>query len=246
MHALQPAATVRRIAVLIIYRDPLMRAGLVATLSSHNDFDVSVSPDHADQTILSIASGFDVVVADYDSAIGILSSKDGNAKVVDVPRILVVTARDGESDIQASLQLGVQGYLLLGCRLEEICEAVRALHNGLRHIDNSAAQRVADSLTHEALTTRESEVLELVAHGYRNKSIASELCIGVGTVKSHMKAMLGKLGASTRTEAAAIASRRGLIMMKEGGGRQSVPPGTQDWRPLSRSHNELAAGTARD
>jgi two-component system NarL family response regulator len=70
---------------------------------------------------------------------------------------------------------------------------------------------MADSLTHATLTSRETEVLQLMASGESNKGIARKLQIEVGTVKSHMSAIMTKLGASSRTQAAGIAATRGLV-----------------------------------
>jgi DNA-binding NarL/FixJ family response regulator len=75
----------------------------------------------------------------------------------------------------------------------------------------SVAQRMADSLTRASLTMRETEVLRLVATGQSNKAIARLLMIELGTVKSHMSAIMGKLGANSRTHAVRIATARGLV-----------------------------------
>jgi DNA-binding NarL/FixJ family response regulator len=88
---------------------------------------------------------------------------------------------------------------------------VTAVANGLRYMSLSVAQRMADSLTRAALTSREIEVLQLVATGQPNKVIARELSIELGTVKSHVSAIMNKLGVSSRTQAARIAALRGLV-----------------------------------
>ena len=85
------------------------------------------------------------------------------------------------------------------------------LGRGLRYLGLEVSQRMADSLTRETLTARESEVLRLLAAGLCNKSIASRLLIGVGTVKAHVRGIMGKLGASSRTQVVTIAAQRGLV-----------------------------------
>jgi DNA-binding NarL/FixJ family response regulator len=149
-------------------------------------------------------------------------------------KIVVVTQRDRESDIRHALELGVQGYLSLGCGLEEMAEGVIAVHRGRRHLGQSAAHRIAESFGHQALTSREIDVLRLVVAGYANKMVANELEIALGTVKCHVKSILEKLGAKTRTEAAAVAQRRGLC-----GHERDVPAEwTSEWGvpPSSQSH----------
>jgi two-component system NarL family response regulator len=81
----------------------------------------------------------------------------------------------------------------------------------MRYLCPLVAQRMADSLSRASLTSREIEVLQLVVTGESNKAIARRLNIELGTVKSHMTAIMSKLGATSRTQAAAIAAERGLV-----------------------------------
>lgn len=194
------------ISVAVAHKDPLVRAGLTAVFTTEHDFAVRVV-DARHSTVSA-----DVVVADYDTALSFFTADPlapygtGSA-----PRVMVVSHRDRESEIRHALNRGVHGYLSLGCGLDEMIQGVRALHRGQRHLDPSSAQRVVESLNHEDLTTREGDVLRLIAIGHLNKTIAHELNISLGTVKTHVKAILSKLGARTRTEAASIAQRRGLL-----------------------------------
>ena len=114
-------------------------------------------------------------------------------------------------DIRRAIEAGVHGYILLGGPLAELIEGATTLARGLRYLSRSVAQRMADSLTHTPLTSREIQVLSLVAVGESNKAIARELRIEMGTVKSHMTSIMSKLGATSRTQAAGIAATRGLV-----------------------------------
>ncbi|MGJ7581593.1 LuxR C-terminal-related transcriptional regulator [Variovorax sp. RHLX14] len=195
-----------QIAVAVLHKDPLVRAGLTFILATEKDFDVSV--------VDRCASTADVVVADYDTALAFFDGDRAGAageRTTHRPRVMVVSHRDGEFEIRHALSLGVNGYLLLDCGLDDMISGVRALHRGQRHLDRTAAQRVLESLHHESLTAREGDVLRLIAEGLLNKTIAGKLNISLGTVKAHVKAILAKLGAKTRTEAAAVAQRRGLL-----------------------------------
>jgi DNA-binding NarL/FixJ family response regulator len=110
-----------------------------------------------------------------------------------------------------AMEHGVHGYLLLSSPVDELVAGVRTLLAGSRYICIPVARRMADSLMRERLTARESDVLQLLARGLCNKSIANRLGIAIGTVKYHVKAIMGKLEASSRTHAASIAAERGLV-----------------------------------
>ncbi|WPB58997.1 response regulator transcription factor [Xylophilus sp. GOD-11R] len=204
-----PAKAADPISVAIAHTDPLVRAGLAAVLTPDRGFTVAMADDSTDTE----PNEPDVTVADYETALSLLDrSRSTSARPTKtLPRIMVLSHRDRASEIRHALDLGVQGYLLMGCDLDEMMLGVRALHRGQHHLDQSAAQRVVESLNHQPLTSREGDVLQLIAVGHVNKTIATELDISVGTVKAHVKAILAKFGAKTRTEAAAIAQRRGLI-----------------------------------
>jgi len=208
MSAWKSAQPDTRIAVAVAHKDALVSAGLQATLALQRDFTVSILGADA----LQARATADVVVADYETALGLCTpGASPPAGRAPMPRVMVVSHRDRESEIRNALDIGVYGYLLLGCGIDEMVSGVRALHRGQRHLDRAAAQRIAESLNRQSLTSREDDVLRLIAVGHVNKTIASELGITVGTVKAHVKAILAKFGARTRTEAAAIAQRRGLV-----------------------------------
>jgi DNA-binding NarL/FixJ family response regulator len=105
----------------------------------------------------------------------------------------------------------VLGYLVSGCSLGELEGAVHAACRGHRFLCQAAAREVANSLTSETLTLRERDVLGLLAQGCCNKTIASGLDIALGTVKAHVRSIMAKLDASSRTEAASVAAARGLL-----------------------------------
>lgn len=199
----------RHLNVLVMYHDPIVCAGLVAALRQHANFEILVhGTDHLG------ASGplIDVVIADYNNAM-LLAGIDGrklHGQLAE-PRILTLTANDREADIRRALQAGIRGYLLLGGSLHELIEAVRVVGDGARCLCPAVAQRLAESLAGVTLTLRENEVLRLVAEGQSNKAIAKRLAIELGTVKSHVSAIMTKLGASSRTQAASIAVNRGLV-----------------------------------
>jgi DNA-binding NarL/FixJ family response regulator len=128
-------------------------------------------------------------------------------------RIVVLTTFEGDAEIQRALAAGARGYLLKSMPPRELLEGIRQVHAGKKRIPAEIAARLAEHLSDEALTTREVEVLRQVAGGNRNRDIAERLFISEETVKVHVKHIMDKLGAHDRTEAVAIAIRRGIIQL---------------------------------
>jgi DNA-binding NarL/FixJ family response regulator len=126
-------------------------------------------------------------------------------------RIIVLTTFDGDEDIYRSLQAGAHGYLLKDMFFNELEDAIRTVHAGLRRIPNVVADRLAERMTSSDLTSRELEVLEQIVKGKSNKEIGTALRISEATVKSHINNLLAKLGVTDRTQAATTAIHRGLV-----------------------------------
>jgi two-component system NarL family response regulator len=198
-----------RFNIMVMHQDPLLCAGVMAALRQHAPF--AVIADDVD-TVAAGGLRIDVVVADYGLAVRLADpAVRASYKPLTAARVLALTSNDREVDIRRAIEAGVHGYLLLGGPLSELIEAVTTVANGVRYLCRSVAQRMADSLTHASLTSREHEVLRLVVSGESNKAIARQLKIELGTVKSHMSAIMTKLGATSRTHAAGIAAMRGLV-----------------------------------
>ena len=192
------------IRLLVDHEDTLLQAGLAALLARCSDLELSQTRSRerlADEAI-------DVVVTDYTAGLRHVRERAMHGRA---PRVVVLTHRDSEVDIRCAMAQGIDGYMIVGCPVDSIADAARSVHRGLRHLDPVATHRIAESMFHEPLTGRETEVLQLVATGCANKVIAARLQIGVGTVKTHMRSLLDKLDAASRTEAAAVAHRRGLL-----------------------------------
>jgi DNA-binding NarL/FixJ family response regulator len=192
-----------RIRVLIAHGDPLISAGLAVTLRKRGDFEAIVCSPAL--TASDMTSG-DVVVADYDSGLRLIASAGA-----DRHRVMILTHGDSEAKISHALEQGARGYLLLGCSVQELIDGLRSVHVGGLALGPLVARRIADCMQQRALTRREGDILRQMMLGLSNKQIARKLTLSVGTVKTHVKAVLGKLGASSRTQAVAIAQRRGIL-----------------------------------
>ena len=125
--------------------------------------------------------------------------------------LIILTTYDGEADIYRGISAGAKGYLLKDVPRTELVHCLRTVERGGTYLPTPIVDRLATHVAAESLTDRELEVLGLVAAGIGNRDIAVQLFISEGTVKTHLKSILGKLDATSRTEAVAIAGRRGLL-----------------------------------
>ena len=128
-------------------------------------------------------------------------------------RIIMLTTFEGDVEIQRALEAGARGYLLKNMPPRDLVEVIRQVHAGKKRVPPEVAAQLAEHLSDESLTPREIDVLQHVAGGNRNRDIAERLFISEETVKVHIKHIMDKLGASDRTQAIAIAVRRGIIQL---------------------------------
>jgi two-component system NarL family response regulator len=126
-------------------------------------------------------------------------------------RIIVLTTFDGDEDIFRAIQAGARAYLLKGMDADELIDAIQTVHRGRSRIPPAIAERLAERISGNALTERETEVLKTIVAGKSNKEIAAALFISEATVKTHINNLLSKLGATDRTQAATIALHRGIV-----------------------------------
>ncbi|WP_426689783.1 response regulator [Rhodanobacter ginsengiterrae] len=124
---------------------------------------------------------------------------------------IVLTTFGTDQDIFRAIKAGAKAYMLKDAQREELLDCIRAVHAGETCIPPLLVAKLAAEVSGEALTKRELEVLALLARGRSNKNIALRLSISETTVKSHLRSVFNKLRVLSRTEAIAVASRRGLI-----------------------------------
>jgi len=197
-----------RIKVLIAHGDPLISAGLASLLQRRRGFEAVVCKP---ALIVSPATAghvpsADVVIADYDSGLRLIEPGGAGRH-----RLLILTHSNSEAKICHALEQGARGYLLFGCSFEDVIDGLRAVHGGGVALAPLVVSRMADWMKQQALTVREEDILRQMMLGLSNKEIARKLSLALGTVKTHVKAILGKLHAACRTEAVAIAQRRGIL-----------------------------------
>jgi len=195
---------------------PVVRAGLRAVLETEPDFTVVAEASTADEAVkLASELAVDVVLMDLEFADGMRGAQATAqiAQRTNAPRVLVLTTYDTDADILAAIGAGAAGYLLKDVPPEELASAIRRAAGGQSALAPSVADRLIDRVRTPAtsLSSREIEVLELVSAGMSNKQISQELFLSQATVKSHLVHIFGKLEATSRTSAVAIAKERGLI-----------------------------------
>jgi DNA-binding NarL/FixJ family response regulator len=128
-------------------------------------------------------------------------------------RIIMLTTFEGDVEIHRALEAGARGYMLKSMPPKDLVDVIRQVHAGKKRVPAEVAAQLAEHLSDESLTAREIDVLRHVAGGNRNRDIAERLFISEETVKVHIKHLMEKLGASDRTQAVAIAVRRGIIQL---------------------------------
>jgi len=195
-----------KIHVAVVHDNFLTRAGLTATFAACADMAVRAM-DPGDAGLMD----FDVAVADLHSGLGLLDTARRHRAHARSPRVAIVASSDLEWQIRQAVECGAAAYMLLGAPGDELVGAVRSVHAGGCHLSPSIAAKLAQSLAAEPLTAREEEVLALVTEGLCNKRVAKRLDIGVGTVKTHLRAAFDKLQVRSRAQAVVMAKRRGIL-----------------------------------
>jgi DNA-binding NarL/FixJ family response regulator len=139
-------------------------------------------------------------------------------------RIIVLTTYTGDVQAIRALRAGARGYLLKGSVHIDLVETIRAVYAGQKRVPAEIAAELAEHAGEDELTSREIEVLRLIARGNANKEIATKLSLAEETVKSHVTRILGKLRANDRTHAVTIGLQRGIITLDSPKSRTSDSP----------------------
>ena len=206
------------IRVLIAEDQRIVREGIIALLEDEPEIDIVGEATNGQEAVHLVERlRPDVVLMDLQMPVmdGPEATRRIRAQVPEA-RILVLTTYATDEFIFKALRSGAQGYLLKDASADELLTAIAAIHAGQTQLAPAVAARLVAGVSEdqaEPLTPRELEVLTLMSHGRSNNEIARELHIAPRTTKVHVQNILGKLGATNRTEAVSIAARRKLITL---------------------------------
>ncbi len=206
----------KTLRILVVDDHFMVRMGLSSSLNAEQDMKVIAEAGTGEAALEAYRKHQPSLVL-MDVRLPGMSGAEAVAAIVrEYPdaRILMLSTHSGEEEVYRSLQAGARGYILKSARREELLRAIRDVRDGKRYLDPAVAPLLAERMAHRSLTSREVEVLKMVAKGMGNKEIAASLSIAEVTVKLHVSHVLEKLNAKDRTEAATAALRRGIISLE--------------------------------
>lgn len=204
---------IKRIRILLADDHPVLRQGVRALAADEHDMEFVAEASSGLEAIEQFRKHRpDIVLIDLQmpdmngiEAMDVIRNEFPDA------RFIVLTTYAGDVQIARALKAGARGYLLKSLLRRELLDTIRAVHAGQKRIPAEVATQVADHLADDSLTSREIDILRLIAEGNSNKIVADKLSITEETVKGHVKSILSKLGANDRTHAVTIGLKRGII-----------------------------------
>ncbi len=202
-----------KIRVLCVDDHPLVRDGIAFALLRQKDMELVGEAANGEEAVAEFRRlRPDVTLMDLQMPV--LNGFDSMVKIrQEFPRSRFVVLTTYAGDVQAAraFKVGASGYLLKNMLRMDLVDTIREVHLGLKRVPPEIAATLAERLSVDDLSERETEVLQAVAAGNSNKIIASELEISEDTVKGHMKSIMSKLRANDRTHAVLIALKRGFL-----------------------------------
>ncbi len=209
-------AAVKPATVMLVDDHALLRTGVANIINQEPDLQVVAEAENGidavaayerhrpDVTLLDlrmpVMEGVEVVTR--------IRERDPNA------RVIVLTTYDTDDEISRALRAGAKAYVLKDISADGLIACIRTVLAGKTYLAPAAAAKLAEGVTRVQLTPREMAALKLVADGKANKEIAVALDISERTVKTHLAHLFEKLGATSRTEAVKVATRRGLVRLE--------------------------------
>jgi two-component system, NarL family, response regulator LiaR len=208
----------KKIKVVIVDDHVLVRSGLEVVLGMFDDIVLAGQAGDGEEAVRLCGELHPDVVL-MDLVMPGMSGVEATRRILETcpeTRVVALTSFTEEDLIGETLRAGAIGYLMKNVSADQLADAVRAAAAGRSTLAPEAADVLVRSVSTprpqaDALTAREQEVLKLMADGLTNADIAERLVIGVATVKTHVSSIIAKMGVSSRTEATALAIRRGLV-----------------------------------
>ena len=201
------------IRILIVDDHPIMRVGIAALIASSDVMEIVAQAGSGEEALkLHALHQPDITLMDLrlPGISGVETIRRIRAASPKA-RFIVLTTYEGDEDIFQAMEAGATGYLVKGMPQEMLVNAVKKVHGGGRYIPPPVSQALTSRTRDSSLSTREREVLVLMAQGKSNREIAGMLCITEATVKCHVSVILMRLNAADRTQAVVTGLQRGLI-----------------------------------
>jgi DNA-binding NarL/FixJ family response regulator len=201
------------IRILTVDDHPLIRVGIATLVAPESDMKVVGEASNGREGIakfrecLPDVTLMDLQMPDMNGIDVTIAIRDEFPEA----RIIVLTTYTGDVQVCRALKAGAQAYVTKNLVHKELLQTIRAVHAGRKTLSPEVAAQVAAYVGDQALTSREIDVLRMIAAGTANKEIAAQLSISEETVKSRVKNILLKLGANDRTHAVTIGLKRGII-----------------------------------
>jgi len=201
------------IRILSVDDHPLLRSGIGTLIATQPDMQLVGEASTGKEAVqLHRELNPDVTLMDLQMpALNGIEAIIGIRSEFPNARIIVLTTYAGDVQVLRALKAGARGYILKAHVRRELLDTIRAVHAGQKRIPQEVAAELAEHAVEDDLTSRELDVLRLIATGNANKEIAGQLSIAEETVKSHVTNILAKLGANDRTHAVTIGLKRGII-----------------------------------
>lgn len=203
------------IGIVVADDHPLLRDGVVRTLQNQPNIDVLGEAGTAEEAVQRVIDCRpDIALLDISMPGSGIEAARQISQLKFPPRIIMLTVSESEDDIMAALKAGAHGYVLKGVNAEELVSVVRSVHDGQSYIPPSLAAQVLMAMSEpkskkpasddliDTLSSRETDILKLVAMGKSNKEVGLELDLQEKTVKHYMTIILQKLQVKNRVEAA--------------------------------------------
>src|SRR3954452_12017452 len=203
------------IRILILDDHLLLREGIAAIVSGEADLEIVGEATNGREGVEAF-SRLRPDVTLMDLQMPVMTGLDAIRQIrASAPNARVVVLTTYEGDVQAvrALKAGACGYLLKSSLIDELLTAICTVHAGQRYIPAEIAQEIAYHAAEDQLSAKEVAILELVAEGKANKTIAWELKLSEETIKAHLKNIYSKLSVNDRTQAVTTALRRGIIAL---------------------------------
>ena len=202
-----------KIKVLIADDHSIIQIGLSDLLTDEGSFEVVATAGNGEEAVaLTLAKKPDIVIMDLlmPQKGGIQATAEITAKDPTV-KIMVLTSFGSSDDISKALAAGASGAILKDASNEDLIDSIKRVAAGEKVVPENIRRMIAEDPPLPELSQRQMEILSSITRGLTNTDIATQLGIGVTSVKTHMEAMFLKIGAANRAEAVAIALRKHLL-----------------------------------